>query len=78
MTKRVFEFGATRRAEIVSSEPGLLIAEDEHGEAHLLLLTVNALQPLPAPEFAEGDRGTLTFTAGGPMGGFWKFTKDGR
>lgn len=24
----------------------------------------------------DGDTGTLTFTQGGPTGGYWKFTKD--
>lgn len=24
----------------------------------------------------EGDTGTLTFTKGGPTGGYWKFVKD--
>jgi hypothetical protein len=23
----------------------------------------------------KGDRGTMTFTPGGPLGGYWKFTK---
>jgi len=28
----------------------------------------------PDSDFREGDRGILTFTEGGPMGGYWKFT----
>lgn len=61
----------TRKATIVTSEPGLVIAIDDRGEGHLLLFTVNALQDAPEPECAEGDRGTLTLTEGG-----WVFTKD--
>ena len=74
MNERRFEFGETRKATISVAHPGMLIAIDEFEEGHLLLFTVKSRREC---EFAEGDAGTLTFTAGGPKGGYWKFTKDG-
>lgn len=44
--------------------------QDEDGEGHILARGAE-------DETAEvGDLGTLTFTEGGPTGGYWKFRKD--
>ena len=43
---------------------------DERNEGHVLVGN--------AADFSavQGDDGTLTFTKGGPTGGYWKFIKD--
>lgn len=74
LQQRQFAFGETRKATIQASEPGFLVALDDCGEGHLLWFDHKAREK---SEFDVGDRGTLTFTKGGPAGGFWKFTKEG-
>jgi hypothetical protein len=48
------------------------LIEDELGEMHVCIGEQCA-------DFtaSDSDIGTLTFTKGGPMGGYWKFKKDG-
>ncbi len=79
--KKTWPYGTTRRGVVciadwrpkglpASVQAGQLI-KDELNEMHICCgdhcadLTANA-----------GDAGTLTFTKGGPTGGYWKFTKD--
>lgn len=74
-------YGTTRRATVICARwrPKQLPAEA--GEAQLLKDEQNEMHILvgaSASDFSakEGDQGTLTFTRGGPAGGYWKFTKD--
>lgn len=47
------------------------MVQDENYEAHILVGDSATDQ-----DAKEGDKGTLTFTEGGPTGGFWKFERD--
>jgi hypothetical protein len=47
------------------------LVEDEKGEGHILL--GDSAGDATAK---EGDKGTITFTRGGPLGGYWQFKKD--
>ena len=70
-------YGERRHAKVldrqtIEPKPGrgkvdLLVLEDERGEGHVLVGTGSDGQP--------GDVGTITFTDGGPLGGYWKFSK---
>jgi hypothetical protein len=73
-------YGTTRKATVKFSfaststthGPGprsVQLATDELGEGHILV--AGACDPTAK----DGDTGTLTFTQGGPTGGYWKFTK---
>jgi len=42
--------------------------DDQKREAYILVMGPNE------PERQPGTRGTITFTPGGPTGGYWKFT----
>jgi len=70
MITETWPYGTTRRAKVIENESRFTIVEDDTGKVHILA-------------FGAGDRtakkdeqGTLTFTFGGPTGGYWKFTKD--
>jgi hypothetical protein len=71
---KTWPYGTTRKAtvaEIIHERSRIIqIVTDDHGEAHIL--TNGAEDQLAA----INDFGTLTFCAGGPTGGYWKFTKD--
>lgn len=67
-------YGTTRRCRvedvILSRRLSTVIAIDELDEGHLLFYRRDQV------EARKGDVGTLTFTAGGPTGGYWLFTRD--
>lgn len=71
---KTWPYGTTRQATVEGVVPQpdgrrIHIAIDDQHEGHLLLGDA-------ADENAgAGDRGILTFTRGGPLGGYWKFTK---
>ena len=78
---RTWPYGTTRKATVCIAKwrptgldkdaaTGQLI-RDELGEMHVCVGEQCA-------DFSarDGDSGTLTFTQGGPTGGYWKFTKD--
>lgn len=70
MNRRVFQYGETRRATVEHVDrSGALVLTDELGEGHILL-------GVPSDPCEKGDAGTLTFTKGGSMGGYWRFTKE--
>jgi hypothetical protein len=48
----------------------LAVTAEDDKEAYLM---VNGPDE---PTRKKGDRGTITFTQGGPTGGYWKFTPD--
>lgn len=45
------------------------IAADEPKSPYILLHRKDGISA------AEGDRGVITFTRGGPLGGYWKFER---
>ncbi len=78
MKTRTWKYGSTLRGKVI--EGGILnspshvkwqahLIQDQNGEGHVL---INGAFD---PEAKEGDEGTLTFTKGGPTGGYWKFQK---
>lgn len=80
MITRTWPYGTQRRGKVqiakwrpkgipdhVSS--GQLIIDDR-GEGHVCVGDAGD------PEAMDGDAGVLTFTKGGPTGGYWKFERD--
>lgn len=67
-------YGTTRRGRVIHSFASIgargMLVECERGEGHVLLGDAGDISA------GIGDYGTLTFTEGGPTGGYWKFTKD--
>jgi len=72
-------YGTTRKATVVKSNAiverptipaSVLLLTDEFGEGHILVAGCGDMTS------KVGDKGVLTFTQGGPMGGYWRFTKD--
>lgn len=57
----------------------------QQGSASMLIVFADGEETTPtlilgdrasADGVAKGDRGTITFTAGGVLGGYWKFKKE--
>jgi hypothetical protein len=75
MKTKTWPYGTTRKATVMSIIRGhkgiqMHIVSDNTGEGHILVNGAN-------DETAKiGSTGTLTFSQGGPTGGFWKFRKD--
>ena len=67
--QRTWPYGTTRTGAVLTDEPSMQVVLDDQNEGHILL--GNARDP----SAGIGDRGVLTFTRGGPTGGFWKFEK---
>lgn len=67
---RNWPYGTQRRAKVVETRPWLeaLVLVDEVGEGHII-------RPVSCA-YDVGDTGTLTFTEGGPTGGYWRFMWD--
>lgn len=81
MNTATWAYGTTRRGKVLiarwrpeglpsKASTGQLI-QDDQGEGHICV--GDACADLTAN---DGDEGTLTFTEGGPTGGYWKFRKD--
>lgn len=70
MLTRKFNIGETRKATVEEIGRKLVVVVDEFKEGHFLIGMAHD------PNIFKGQTGTLTFTAGGPMGGYWKFTGD--
>jgi len=49
------------------------ILQDDHGETHFCIG-----EQCADSTAHDGDEGTLTFTEGGPTGGYWKFQKEAK
>jgi hypothetical protein len=71
-------YGTQRRAEVIyvrkhhsyRSAVGAMVAlADDQGDAHIIFASADEA-------LSAGDRGVLTFTQGGPSGGYWAFRKD--
>jgi len=76
---RTFPFGTTRRATIVYEDGFYVFCQDDRGEWHILidLGDWEGVSPKQYCDVAVGDTGVITFTEGGPLDGYWQFTKDG-
>lgn len=81
MITSTYPYGTTRRATVLKTSwrpaglnpraPSGQLLMDEVGEGHICVGDTCA-----DPTAKVGDKGTLTFTQGGPTGGYWKFVKD--
>jgi hypothetical protein len=58
------------RGKVIEINGGVFLIEDQNNEGHVLAFGACD------PDSKEGDEGTLTFTKGGPTGGYWKFERD--
>jgi hypothetical protein len=75
MKKVTYPYGTLRKATVIETncrteDPracAVTCLLDEKGEGHIFLGDVGCVK--------KGDVGTLTFTKGGPTGGYWKFSK---
>lgn len=73
---RTWPYGTKRKAKVVDASTHsvygkdvlVLLLKDENDEGHALVGT-------NVEAFAAGTEGTITFTQGGPFGGYWKFEK---
>lgn len=68
--KKEFPFGERRAAQVldvqVSERYGLIVVcGDDRNEGHIIM-------GHPAPPPIKGERVTLVFAKGGPLGGHWK------
>jgi len=70
MTTKTWPYGTQRRGEILYVDGYFLAVKDDCKEGHILGWTGHD------KNLKVGDRGLLTFTQGGPTGGFWRFEKD--
>ena len=69
------EFGTCKPCEVADvfihgNSAGLMLIPD--GEQ---LPTLCLFDKASAAGVVKGDRGSMTFTPGGPLGGYWKFAK---
>lgn len=81
MKTATYPYGTTRRATVLKTNwrpaglpaqaPSGQLLMDDVGEAHICVGDTCADFTAKAD-----DKGTLTFTQGGPTGGYWKFVKD--
>jgi len=69
---KTWPYGTTRlgKVESITLVYGWHIVKDDQNEGHIL---TGGARDASAK---VGDKGTLTFTKGGPTGGYWKFKKD--
>jgi len=68
MIKQFVQFGTTHKVRIESVSPSLIVCVGtENNEGYVLTGHDNTILPNP------GDEGTVVFTAGGPMKGYWKY-----
>lgn len=66
---RTWPYGTQKRVRVLGVEPAMCMIVSDGIEGYVL---VDAI-----PEgVQDGDAGTITFTEGGPLGGYWKFEKD--
>ena len=75
MKTKTFDIGETRKAWLLSIEEykgsTILVFVGDDSEGYIAM-------GHPKGDFKVNDQGTLTFTKGGPLGGYWHFTPDER
>lgn len=73
VTTKTWPYGTKRlgtvHINITTREGWVQLVIDDTNEAHVLVGGAGDRQA------GQGDTGTLTFTEGGPTGGYWKFEK---
>ena len=81
IAQKTWPYGTTRRGVVCIARwhPKSLPADTTDGQ--LIRDELNEMHICVGEQCADftakaGDSGTLTFTQGGPTGGYWKFTKD--
>ena len=73
MLTRTWPYGTKKRVLVLDNDTGTLICTDSAGEGYIIVggyADEHTAKP--------GDKGTITFTAGGPTGGHWVYTANDR
>lgn len=80
METKTWPYGTKRRARVLKANwrpegldpraPAGMLLMDNLDEAHICVGSA------ADSDAKEGDTGLLTFTQGGPTGGYWQFKKD--
>ncbi|MDB6017705.1 MAG: hypothetical protein JWR19_2194 [Pedosphaera sp.] len=68
--RRTWVYGTQFRCKVVASFPSMIMVEAA-GINEAFSLVGHGVFPLPP----VGSMGLITFTQGGPTGGYWKFTQ---
>lgn len=72
---RTWPYGTVKKATVIhtilDSNPKAILVKADDSEGFLLI----GEETFPK-DLAIDDKGEITFTQGGPTGGYWKFTKD--
>ncbi len=66
MITRIWPYGTVLKGKVIDFMKGYQFIKDEHGEGHILIKGAGC------DEAKVGDDVILTFTQGGPTGGYWK------
>jgi hypothetical protein len=67
--RRTWPYGTQKQVTVIHVDRRFIICADEEDKAGYVLLGTNS------EGAKENDKGIITFTEGGPMGGYWKFKK---
>lgn len=67
---RTWPYGTQKRVKVIHIETSVLVVSDEKDEGFILAGEIT-------DGVCVGDTGSITFTEGGPLGGFLKFAKEG-
>ena len=65
---RTWPYGTQKKVKVIHVEAGVMICVDAAKEGYVLLGT-------DSDESKIDETGVITFTQGGPLGGYWKFTR---
>jgi hypothetical protein len=69
MIPKTWPYGTQRTGTLIDIVKGVQFVKDDQNEIHVLMTGAGDM------DTKVGDKGTLTFTQGGPTGGYWKFKK---
>lgn len=70
LIKRTWPYGTEYDCKVISSSPAMIMVHVQSTNEAFALVR-HGVKPAPF----EGTKGKITFTQGGPMGGYWKFTQ---
>lgn len=81
ISQKTWPFGTTRRAKVIHAKYRPKGLDPRAATGQFIVDHLNEGHICVGEECADfsakdGDAGTLTFTKGGPTGGYWKFKKD--
>jgi hypothetical protein len=68
MNTRTWPYGTQKRVKVTHVSGHCLVCIDEGDEVHMLI-------GIDTDGAKTSDVGIITFTQGGPMGGYWKFER---